>query len=310
MKLRQLECFLQVALCDFSMSKAAAALGATQPAVSKQIRLLEQEIGASLFVQRGNRLVQLTPAGAEILKAAQAMWREAENIRRIAQDHSARGSRVFSVASTFTHARYMLVRHVKEFIARHPGIDLRLQQGAPERIMRLVIEGAADVGIMTQPEHFPPELAAIPCFQMKHSLVVPVGHPLLNRRSLTLAMLAEYPIIAHDTAHQIGREIDRRFKEAGLRPHFILQAQDSDVMKAYVEEGLGIAIVPKVAFSPLRDRSLRSKDVSHLFAPTTTHVVLRRGSYPAAHVIDFIQRLAPQTTREAVRARLAEQQGG
>ena len=303
-KLRQLECFLQVARCDLSMSKAAAALGATQPAVSKQIRLLEEEIGVSLFDQRGNRLIELSTAGAEILKCAQAVWREAENIRRIAQDHSDRSSKVFSVATTFTHARYMLVKHVKDFIDRHPGIDLRLQQGAPERIMRLVVEGAADIGIMTQPEGFPPELVSVPCFQMKHSLVMPLNHPLSARRAVTLDALAQYPIIAHDVAHQIGREIERRFNEAGLRPNFVLQAQDSDVMKAYVEAGLGIAIIPKIAFSPLRDRNLRSKDVSHLFAPTTTHVVLRRGAYSAAHVVDFIQQLAPSVTRKAVNARL------
>ena len=304
MKLRQLECFLRVVESDLSMSKAAAALGATQPAVSKQIRLLEAELGVTLFTQRGNRLLQLTEAGGEILRAAQALWREAENIASIAQDYSGRTGQVLSIAASVTHARYMLVKPVREFLARHPGIELRLQQGSHERILLLVQDGGADIGILTTPESLPPELVALPCYDMRHSLVMPVKHPLAQRRSLTLEMLAQYPMIGHDVAHQIGREVRRRFAEAGLRPNFVLQAQDSDVMKAYVEAGLGIAIVPKIAFSPLRDRLLRSRDVSHLFAPTTTLLVLRRGAYPAAHVTDFVQLVAPQLTPKALGTQL------
>lgn len=302
MKLRQLQCLLEVVKCELSMSRAAAALHATQPAVSKQIRLLEQEIGVSLFAQRGNRLLELTPAGAEILRAAQSMWREVENIRRIAADFSTRRGKLLSVATTYTHARYMLVRPIKEFIAKHPEIDLRLQQGAPERISRLVLDGVVDLGIMTQPQEFQADLVSVPCFQMKHSLVTPVDHPLARRGILTLDMLAEFPIIGHDVSHQIGTEMRRRFSEAGLRPNFILQAQDSDVMKAYVEAGVGIAIIPKIAFSPLRDKKLRSKDVSHLFGATTTVVILRRGTYPSAHILEFIQLLAPLATRKALGA--------
>lgn len=298
MKLRQLECFLEVVRSDFSMSRAAAALGMTQPAVSKQIRLLESELGISLFAQRGNRLLHLSEAGTEILRSADALWQQVGNMQRIAQDYSGRSGRTFSVATTFTHARYVLVHHVKAFISAHPHIDVRLQHSAPERILRLVIQDKADIGILTQPAQFPPELVSVPCYEMRHSVVAPHGHPLLSKKLLTLEMLAQYPIVSHDLSRQIGREIDRRFREAGLRPKFVLQAQDSDVIKAYVEAGLGIAIVPKIAFSPLRDRNLRSKDVSHLFAPTTTHVVLKRGAYPAAHVIDFIQAVAPQYSRK------------
>lgn len=304
MKLRQLECFLEVVRADFSMSRAATALGMTQPAVSKQVRLLEAEIGVSLFVERNNRLLHLTEAGTEILRTAQALWQQVGNIQRIAQEHAGRGNRVFSVATTFTHARYVLVHHVKDFIASHPDVDVRLQHGPPERILRLVLEDKADVGILTRPSDFPPELVALPCYEMRHSLVAPLGHPLLSRKSLTLEMLAEYPLVTHDVSRQIGREIERRFREAGLSPRFVLQAQDSDVMKAYVEAGLGVAIIPKIAFSPLRDRNLRSRDASHLFAPTTTYVVLRRGSYPASHVLDFVQSIAPQHSRRQLAARL------
>lgn len=304
MKLRQLECFLRVVEADLSMSRAAAALGATQPAVSKQIRLLEAELGVQLFAQRGNRLLQLTEAGGEILRAAQALWREAENIGRIAQDYSGRTGQALTIAASATHARYMLVKPVREFLSSHPGVELRLQSGSHDRILRLVQEGGADIGILTTPENLPAELVALHCYDMRHSLVMPAKHPLAQRRSVTLEQIAQHPLIGHDVAHQIGREIRRRFAEAGLRPNFVLQAPDSDVMKAYVEAGLGVAIVPKLTFSPLRDRHLRSKDVSHLFAPATTVLLLRRGAYPAAHVTDFVQLVAPQFTRQALGTRL------
>lgn len=305
MKLRQLEFLLRVVDSDLSMSRAAARLGATQPAVSKQIRLLEAELDVTLFKQRGNRLLQLTEAGAEILRAAQSLWREVENIRRISQSHSgAVGDRRLSVATSLTHARYMLVKPIKEFAASHPDVEVHLKQGSPEAILRLVVEGAADLGILTQPEELPFELVAYPCHQMRHSLVMPVKHPLIRRRSLSLQMLSQFPIVAHDGTHQIGREIQRRFTEAGLRPQLVLRAQDSDVMKAYVEAGLGIAILPKIAFSPLRDRNLRSRDVSHLFAPTTTLLVLREGVRIAKHVSDFVQLIAPQVSRRAIGKRL------
>jgi LysR family cys regulon transcriptional activator len=286
------------------MSKAAAALGATQPAVSKQIQLLEVELGVQLFVRRGNNLLSLSPVGQEIHHAAQGAWQEVDNMRTIAADSSLRRSKAFSVASTYTHARYMLIRPVKDFILRHPDIAVRLQQGAPKRIFELVAEGSADLGISTQPQQLLPELVAMPCFQTKHSLVVPVNHPLAGKRSVTLEMVAQFPIIGHDASQQIGNEIQRRFNEAGLAPNVVLQAQDSDVMKAYVEAGIGIAIIPKIAFSPLRDKNLRSKDVSHLFDATTTCVILRRGGRPPPHVLEFITLLSPQLARKDVGARI------
>jgi LysR family cys regulon transcriptional activator len=307
MKLRQIECFLEVVRCNMSMSAAATALHATQPAISKQLRLLESELRVELFVQRGNRLLELTPAGQEILHAARAVWRESDNIRRIAAEASARRGTVFSVASTFTHARHLLVRPVAEFIARHPEIELRLEQSSPDNICRMVLDGTADIGVVTQPREFPAGLVSVPCAQMKHSLVTPVGHPLSAKRAITLDMLTRYPLIGRDDSQQIGREMRRRFMEAGLEPNVVLRAQDSDVIKAFVEAGVGIAIIPKIAFSPLRDRNLRSRDVSHLFDPTTTHVILRRGVYPSAHMLAFIESLAPQATRRALAARIRAQ---
>ncbi|CAN5534174.1 CysB family HTH-type transcriptional regulator [soil metagenome] len=298
MKLRQLECFLEVVRCDLNMSLAASALQATQPAISKQIRLLERELEVSLFNERGNKLLSLTTAGLEILDATRGLMKQADKVRRIAADYATRRGIVFNVASSHIHAKYTLVQPVKEFMAAHAQIDVRLLQLSTEQVFARLLDGTADLGFTTQPPEFHSALGAIPCYQMTHSVVMPVDHPLEKKRTLTLEMISRFPMIAHDIAHQIGGEMLRRFNEAGLRPNFVLQAQDSDVMKAYVEAGVGIAIIPKMAFSPLRDKKLRSKDVSHLFAPTTTYVFFRRDAPLPAHAIDFISLLAPSMSRE------------
>jgi len=302
MKFRQLQCLHEVANCGFNVSKAAAALAATQPAVGKQIRLLESELGVELLIRRAKRVIGLTDAGEEVLRCARNVLRETQNIARIGADFSASSSGSMSVVTTHTHARYMLLPAVRAFVERYPAVELRLQQGAPERIVDVILAGGADVGVITSSGNFPPGVGSIACFQMKHSLVVPAGHPLLRKRRLTLESLAQFPIIARDPAQQIGAEILRRFHEAGLRPKFVVQALDSDVMKTYVEAGIGIAVIPKLAFSPLRDKGLRSLDVSHLFGATTTFAIFRSGAYLNVFLLDFIQLIAPHLSRRKIAA--------
>lgn len=300
MKLRQLECLQALVECGFNISRAAQVLSATPPAIGKQLRSLEQELNLKLLGRYGHRITGLTPGGMEVFKAAEATLREAENVLRTSRDFSDPLAGSISIATSHTNARYTLLPAIKEFIARYPSADLRLQQGDPEQIVHMVTKGISDLGIMTKLERFPGELACMPCHQMKHSLVVPVGHPLLKTRRLSLALLAQFPIIAHDMSHQIGAEIFRSFRQAGLSPRFVFQTFDSDVMKAYVEAGVGIAIIPKIAFSPNRDRKLRSADVSHLFRPTTTFAIFRRDAYVNELLLNFMRLIAPAITREKI----------
>lgn len=300
MKLRQFECLRELVDCGFNISKAAQALSATPPAIGKQIRLLENELNLKLLNKQGNRITGLTPGGAKVFKSALGALREVSNIRRICNDLSDPLSGSIAIATSHTNARYTLLPAIKEFIGKYPSADLRLQQGEPEQIVHMVLEGTSDLGIMTKLDQFPNGLVCIECRQMKHSLVVPIGHPLTKKRVLSLSLLAQFPIIAHDVAHQIGAEISRSFQEAGLHPKFVFQTFDSDVMKAYVEAGVGIAIIPKIAFSPSRDKKLRSMDVSHLFQPTTMFAIFRRDVYLNNLLLNFVQLIAPHVTREMV----------
>jgi len=300
MKLRQLECLCAIVDAGHNISRAAQQLGTSQPALGKQVRALEQTLGAELLVRQGKRIVALTAAGRAVIGTARTMLRQADNIRRATADLANPAGGELAIATTHTHARYLLLPAIKAFVGKHPAVLLRLRQGTPQTIVGMVEDGAVDCGITTELEQLPDTLVQLPCFEMRHSVVAPVGHPLLRARTLTLRLLAQYPLLAHDPRFKIGREVMQKFAAAGLQPKYVMQALDSDVMKAYVAAGLGIAIIPKITFSPLRDSGLRSRDVSHLFTSTTTYAVLRRGVYLKRHVQEFLQGLAPQLDAQAL----------
>jgi len=310
MKLQQLHSLCAIVDAEFNISRAARALESSQPAIGKHIRALEQTLGVQLLLRSGKRITGLTEAGRAVLAPAREMLRHAANIRIATRDLAEPEGGELSIATTHTHARYMLLPSIKGFVERHPDVLIRLRQGTPQVIVGLVAQGTVDVGITTELEQLPAGLVQIPSFRMQHSVIAPVGHPLLKSRAITLRQLASYPLLAHDSQFKIGKEVMQKFSAAGLQPRFVMQALDSDVMKAYVSAGLGIAIIPKISFSPRRDSGLRSRDVSHLFTPTTTYAIFRRGVYLNKHVQEFIQSVAPQLDRKTLEDAIAQTGGG
>lgn len=302
MKLQQLRYVCEVARQGLSISAAAQTLHTSQPGISKQVRLLEEELGVDIFVRKRNRVIEISPAGNAMLAVARRMLDDAENLRRLGQDFSSEHSGSLTVLTTHTQARYALPGVVKRFVARYPAVRLGLRQGTPNQIWQAVARGDADIAIASEPQEPFAELVMLKCYELPRIVLTPPRHPLLRHKRLTLEALAEYPIITYDDEF-IGRsKVYRAFEARGLAPNLVLSAIDSDVIKAYVELGLGIAIVAKMAFDPRRDRNLRAIDAAYLFESNTVYLGFRRNNYLRHHALDFIEMLVPHLNRKAVQA--------
>jgi LysR family cys regulon transcriptional activator len=306
MTLRQLRYLREVVRRDFNISRAAAALHVTQPGLSRQLRLLESSLGAELFVRSGTRLTALSESGRSIIGIVERMLEDADQVREAVRErtHAARGA--LTIATTHTQARYALPEVIRRFAARFPEVRLSLRQGTPSEVSSLVLSGNADISIATEPVEPAPGLTMLPCYELHRIVLVPAKHPLLRTGRLTLQQLARHPLITYDFAF-IGRsKIARAFESAGLVPNIVLNAIDADVIKTYVEFGLGVAILPAMAFDRRRDQGLRALDASHLFEPNTIHVGIRRNHYLRGYTYAFIEMFAPQLTRAAVEKAIAE----
>jgi len=301
MNLRQLRYLCGIADEGFNISRAAAALHTSQPGVSKQVRMLEQELGVDVLVRKGNRVLGVTEPGQAILAVARRMLREAESLRRIGEDFTTKDKGRLVVATTHIHARFVLRGVIRDFIRRHPGVQLVLRQGSPSQTAQLVASGEADIGVSSEPPgQTVHDLVKLPCSKLERSVITPRRHPLLKERRLTLSAIAQHPIITYDQSLVGGSAVLRAFERAAIEPNIVLTAIDADVIKSYVELGLGIAILPTIAYEPGRDRNLRAIDASRLFEPTLTCIEIRRDSYLRSYMYDFILMLAPSWDRDAI----------
>jgi len=304
MKLQQLRYLVEVERRGLNVSAAAEALFTSQPGVSKQIGLLEEELGLTIFERSGKRLTAITAPGRIVLAMALRILAEAQNMKRVGEDYAAESSGTLSIATTHTQARYTLPLVIQRFVQRHPAIRLHIQQGSPLQVADWVLDGSADLGIATEALDRHAALLTLPCFQWAHLVVTPKGHPLLERQPLTLAALAEHPLITYDATFTGRSRIDRAFERQNLRSNVMLTAIDSDVIKTYVALGLGVGIIAEMAFDPVRDDMLAAMPAAHLFEGNTTRVGFRRDIWLRGYEYDFMELLAPHLTRRMVEATL------
>jgi LysR family transcriptional regulator, cys regulon transcriptional activator len=302
--LQQLRSVRETARQGFNLTAVAEVLHTSQPGVSRQIRELEDELGIEIFVRAGKRLTGLTAPGAAVLPIVERMLQEADNLRRAGDDYAAQGRGTLTIAATHSQARYALPPAVRDFSAAHPDVTLRLQQGSPQQVAQMLVSGEADIGVATEALASYPELAALPCYQWTHSVVVPPGHALAtdaaNGQPLTLARLAQFPIITYEPGYTGRSHIDDAFKRQGLALNLVLSAMDADVIKTYVELGMGVGIIAAIAFDEERDARLHAIDARHLFASNMTRLAVKRGSYLRDYAYEFIRGFAPPLTRELV----------
>ncbi|EEG09304.1 HTH-type transcriptional regulator CysB [Pseudogulbenkiania ferrooxidans] len=305
MKLQQLRYLVEVAKQGLNVSEAAEKLHTSQPGISKQIRLLEDELGIQVFIRNGKRVVSVSEPGKEVLRIAERILREAQNLKRVGDEFSRESEGALTIATTHTQARYALPHTIAEFLKRCPKVRLSIKQGSPTQICDMVLSGEADLAIATEGISLYKELAMLPCYEWNRCVVVPKGHELSQLdRPLTLADIARHPIITYDFAFAGRSKINQAFTDAGLTPTVVLTAIDTDVIKTYVSLGLGVGIIASMAYEPERDLALTAIDASHLFEPSVTKIGIRRDAYLRGFAYTFIELFAPHLHRREIDAAL------
>jgi LysR family cys regulon transcriptional activator len=287
------------------VSEAALALFTSQPGISKQIRQLEDELGLRVFVRQGKRLASLTPAGEVVVATARRAMREIANMKRVAEEFRGEDVGTLAIATTHTQARYVLPKVISAFATRYPKVRVVLHQGNPTQVAEQTAAGDADIGIATEALADFPELVSLPCYRWNRCVIVRKGDPLAQVKPLTLEALAKRPIVTYDFAFTGRSAINAAFAAKGLEPNVVLTALDADVIKTYVELGMGAGIVAQMAYDAEKDTAFEMLDASHLFAASTTRLALRRGVFLRGYVYQFIALFAPQYSRAAVDAALA-----
>ena len=300
MNFQQLRSVREAVRRGFNLTEVAAALHTSQPGVSRQIRELEDELGVELFLRVGKRLTGMTPPAQQLLPTVERLLCEAENLRQAARDCASHDVGPLSLAATHSQARYALPGAVKDLRQLYPQVTLSLHQGSPRQIAQMLLNGEADIGIATEALDQYEQLVTLPCYSWTHSVVVPPDHPLLDGEPLTLARLARFPMVTYDEGFTGRSHIDEAFAKAALKPSIVLSAMDADVIKTYVELGMGVGVVASIAFDPDRDRNLRAIDAGHLFAINMTRLAFRRGAYLRGYAYGFMETFAPPLTREVV----------
>lgn len=297
MNLHQFRFVREAVRQNFNLTEAAKALFTSQPGVSKAIIELEDELGVEIFRRHGKRVRSLTEPGRLILGSVERILQEVESLKRVGAEFAAQDQGNLTIAATHTQARYALPAAVAEFRKRYPKVRLSILQGTPTQVAELVMRDQADLAIATEALSDYKELISLPCFQWQHVAVFLPEHPLASRESLTLEDLAQYPLITYDPAFAGRSKIDQAFQRRGLTPDVVLEAIDSDVIKTYVELGLGVGLMADIAYSAERDRSLRIAPVGHLFGTNVTRIALKQGAYLRSYVYSLVELLSPQTTR-------------
>ncbi|RKP56716.1 CysB family HTH-type transcriptional regulator [Pararobbsia silviterrae] len=300
MNLHQFRFVREAVRQNYNLTEAAKALYTSQPGVSKAIIELEEELGVEIFTRHGKRVRSLTEPGRIILVSVEKILQEVESLKRVGKDYAAQDQGNLTIAATHTQARYSLPSAVAEFKRRFPKVRLSILQGSPTQVAEMVLHDQADIGIATEALSGYKDLVSLPCFQWHHVAIVQPDHPLLERASVTLDDLARYPLITYDPAFAGRSKINQAFALRNLTPDVVLEAIDADVIKTYVELGLGVGLMADVAFNAERDRHLRAIPVGHLFGSNVTRIALKQGAYLRGYIYTLVELLSPTLTRKLV----------
>jgi len=297
MKLQQLKYLLAIVDNGLNITAAAERMYTSQPGVSKQLKLLEEELGMQLFTRKGKSLGGITPAGHQVIDRARIIMREVDNIRSLASDYFQEEEGSLSIATTHTQARYVLPEIVSEFRKRFPKVGLNLHQGTSEQIADMISANDIDFAIATGSTDLFTDLMLVPSYRWDRSIVVPKGHELTNLdRKITLSDLAEFPLVTYVFSFGGQSSLKRAFADEGLEPDVVFTARDADVIKTYVRMGLGVGIVASMAADCADKKDLQVIDAEGLFPRSTTWIGYRKNAVLRRYMVDFIQLFASHLT--------------
>ncbi len=300
MNLHQLRFVREAVRQNFNLTEAAKALFTSQPGVSKAIIELEEELGVDIFTRHGKRIRGLTEPGRAVLKSVELIMQEIDGLKRIGKEFAAQDSGSFTIATTHTQARYALPKVVQAFMQKYPKVRLSLLQGNPKQIAEMVMRDQADLAIATEAIAGFDGLISLPCYQWEHVVVVPAEHPLLKLKNVSLEEIAHYSLITYDAAFAGRSKIDHAFQIRNLKPDILLEAIDADVIKTYVELGMGVGVIAGMAFDVERDKNLRAIPVGHLFGMNISRVAIKQGAYLRSYIYTFIELLNPTLNRKMI----------
>ncbi len=302
MNFQQLRIIREAARRNFNLTEVADALATSQSGVSKHIKDLEDELGVELFIRRGKRFLGLTDAGHQMLSYVERILTDTGNIKRISEDMRKADQGELVIATTHTQARYALPPVIAAFRRDFPHVRLVLHQTSPSEISRMLLEGRADIGIATESVSNHPDLAAFPYYSWQHIIIVPKGHELERKQEVSLADVAAHPLITYHEGFTGRPAIDRAFEDEGLQPDIVMAALDADVIKAYVELGMGVGIVASMSINPARDTGLSVVNTpAPLFGTSTSHIALRRGRFLRGYAFRFITMCSEDLVEAQVR---------
>jgi LysR family transcriptional regulator, cys regulon transcriptional activator len=306
MNLHQFRFVQEAVRRDLNLTETAKALFTSQPGISKAILELEAELGVDIFARHGKRLRRVTEPGQQVLKCIEAIMREVGNLKRIGEEFSMQDAGTLSIATTHSQARYFLPEPVAQLRKRYPKVNISLHQGSPNQVARMVLEEVADIGLATESLADVDDLITLPCYQWRHVVVMPAGHPLAQVERISLEDLSVLPLVSYHPSFSGRTRVDQAFAARGLKPHVVLEAIDADVIKTYVRIGLGVGIVAEAA---VRDDppggELVSRPVGHLFGNNVTRIAFKRGAYLRNFVYAFAEMLSDRLSRKLIQGAMA-----
>ncbi len=301
MKLQQLRYLVAIVDNGLNITAAAATLYTSQPGVSKQVKLLEDELSLQLFRRKGKSLAGLTEAGRDVVDRARRILTEVDNIRSLSRELAGSEQGELVVATTHTQARYVLPDLLESYHRAFPAVSISLHQGTSDRIARQVSDHAADFAIASGHSDLFADLVTFPMYSWERSVLVPSGHPLATRDSITLEDLARYPIISYTHSFDEDSDQANAFRAAGINPNVVFTAEDPDVIKTYVRKGMGVGIVACMAYDTENDRDLVALNAAHLFPTCTTWIGFRRDRFLRDYMLAFLELLVPELNRRRIR---------
>ncbi|WP_298444186.1 HTH-type transcriptional regulator CysB [uncultured Ferrimonas sp.] len=304
MKLQQLRYIVEVVNNNLNVSATAESLYTSQPGISKQVRMLEDELGVQIFGRSGKHLTHVTPAGKQIIDIAGDILGKVEGIKNVASEYTQPDRGDLNIATTHTQARYALPQMIGNFIQRYPDVNLHMHQGTPDQICEMAVRGDADFAIATEGMHLYHDLVMLPCYHWNRSIVFPKDHPLARCKTITLSELAKYPLVTYVFGFNRSSALEKAFATVEAEPRVVFSATSADVLKTYVRLGLGVGVMATMALDG-KDDDLVVRDASHLFEANTTKIGFRKGSFLRSYMYDFMERFAPHLTKTRVEQALA-----
>lgn len=305
MNLQQFRFVRETIRRNFNLTEAARALFTSQPGVSKSIIEFEDELGIKIFERHGKRIKGLTKPGAVVAQVIDRIMREVDNLKKVSDEFAHRDEGGVVIGCTHAQARYILPKVIPAFRERFPKVRVSLAEGNPPTLAQMVLHEQADIAIATESLSRTPGLATLPVYSWDHVIVIRPDHPLAEltsseAKSISLEQLAEYPIITYDRQFSGRCTIDEVFEAAGITPDIVLEAIDADIIKTYVDVGLGVGIIAGMAFDPRRDKGMVGIPAGHLFGTHTTRVAVKSGVFLRDYVYVLLEMLSPELNREVV----------